>query len=91
MVFPCFSSNTSLHGVLAPRPFSSTCADKTQPVPENVNKFSERTHTCGELRVSHVGREVRLCGWLEYERMGKFLTLRDGYGSIQLVVTDSVS
>nr|CAD7429493.1 unnamed protein product [Timema monikensis] len=90
MVFPCFSSNTSLHGVLAPRPFSSTCADKTQPVPENVNKFSERTHTCGELRVSHVGQEVRLCGWLEYERMGKFLTLRDGYGSIQLVVTDSV-
>nr|CAD7439186.1 unnamed protein product [Timema bartmani] len=89
MVSPCFSSNTALHGVLAPRPSSSTCTDKTQPVPETVNKFSERTHTCGELRVDHVGREVRLCGWLEYERMGKFLTLRDGYGSIQLVVTDS--
>nr|CAD7591183.1 unnamed protein product [Timema genevievae] len=89
MVSTCFSSNTALHGVLAPRPSSSTCADKTQLVPETVNKFSERTHTCGELRVDHVGREVRLCGWLEYERMGKFLTLRDGYGSIQLVVTDS--
>ncbi|XP_069688003.1 aspartate--tRNA ligase, mitochondrial isoform X2 [Periplaneta americana] len=52
------------------------------------NKFTQRSHTCGELRDIHVGQEVRLCGWIEYQRMAKFVTLRDAYGSTQLVVPD---
>jgi len=32
-----------------------------------------------------------LCGWIEYQRMTKFVTLRDAYGSTQLVVPDDVS
>lgn len=52
----------------------------------NCNLFTNRTHTCGELRPTHVGQKVTLCGWLEFERMKKFLTLRDGYGSIQVLV-----
>jgi len=32
-----------------------------------------------------------LCGWIEYQRMTKFVTLRDAYGSTQLVAPDDVS
>ncbi|XP_043275211.1 aspartate--tRNA ligase, mitochondrial [Venturia canescens] len=51
-----------------------------------VNKFVKRSHTCGELCASNVGMEVQLCGWMEYQRMGKFITLRDAYGSTQLII-----
>ncbi len=49
-----------------------------------------RTHTCGELRLSHVGEKVTLSGWLENLRevgggIG-FLVLRDFYGITQVVV-----
>lgn len=57
----------------------------------DTNRFTQRTHTCGELRDSHVGQEVTLCGWIEYQRMTKFVTLRDAYGSTQLVAPDDVS
>ncbi|XP_063222062.1 aspartate--tRNA ligase, mitochondrial [Bacillus rossius redtenbacheri] len=54
----------------------------------SVNSFAQRSHTCGELRAEHEGEKVRLCGWLEFRRMGRFLTLRDAYGSTQLVLQD---
>ena len=51
-----------------------------------------RTHTCGELRVSDAGARVRLCGWLENLReVGGslvFVVLRDFYGTTQLVTED---
>ena len=48
-----------------------------------------RTHTCGELRPAHAGREVRLSGWAHRKRdHGNlvFLDLRDHYGLTQCVI-----
>lgn len=62
-----------------------------EQIPANHNLFTTRTHTCGELRNEHAGQQVTLCGWLEFERMKKFLTLRDGYGSIQVLVPPAMT
>ncbi|KAK0171296.1 hypothetical protein PV328_009043 [Microctonus aethiopoides] len=53
-----------------------------------VNKYVHRSHTCGELGVNNIGEIVQLCGWMEYQRMGKFITLRDSYGTTQLIIPD---
>ncbi|WP_181793015.1 aspartate--tRNA ligase [Streptomyces sp. WELS2] len=47
-----------------------------------------RSHTCGQLRASDVGTDVRLSGWLHNRRdLGGilFIDLRDHYGITQLV------
>jgi len=56
-----------------------------------VPPFSElkRTHTCGEIRPTHVGRRVCLNGWVHgYRNLGGvlFIDLRDTYGLTQIVV-----
>ena len=54
--------------------------------------MQSRTHTCGELRMEHVGQKVQLAGWLENVReVGgnlAFVVVRDFYGKTQLVVED---
>ena len=49
-----------------------------------------RTHTCGELRMEHVGQTVTLAGFMENVRVVgsnfAFVVLRDFYGTTQLVV-----
>ncbi|KAI4472872.1 hypothetical protein M0802_016452 [Mischocyttarus mexicanus] len=53
-----------------------------------VNKYCLRSHTCGELTSKNVGTMVHLSGWIEFQRMNKFVTLRDAYGSTQLFIPD---
>ncbi|KAG7175631.1 Aspartate--tRNA ligase-like [Homarus americanus] len=49
---------------------------------------SLKSHTCGELRVHHVGQEVTLRGYLQFQRMGKFAVLRDAFGKTQVLIKD---
>ena len=49
-----------------------------------------RTHTCSDLRMEHVGQQVKLVGWMENVReVGQnlaFVVLRDFYGATQIVL-----
>lgn len=48
---------------------------------------SMRSHHCGELRESDIGKTVTLCGWMnKYRNLGSlhFIDLRDKYGVTQL-------
>ncbi|MCB2013748.1 MAG: aspartate--tRNA ligase [Sphingobium sp.] len=47
-----------------------------------------RTHTCAQLRATHVGETVRLSGWVHRKRDHGdlvFIDLRDHYGMVQIV------
>ncbi|XP_070497044.1 aspartate--tRNA ligase, mitochondrial isoform X2 [Chironomus tepperi] len=55
-----------------------------------INLYTYRTHNCGELNESNIGQEVTLTGWLEFHRMKKFFTLRDGYGCTQVIIPDEL-
>lgn len=50
-----------------------------------------RTHLCGDLRESDIGKTVRVSGWVETIRDHggvMFIDIRDQYGVVQIVVHD---
>jgi len=55
-----------------------------------IKMFQSRTHTCNDLRIEHVGQQVKLAGWMENVReVGQnlaFVVLRDFYGTTQIVI-----
>ncbi|XP_053840524.1 aspartate--tRNA ligase, mitochondrial isoform X3 [Vidua macroura] len=56
------------------------------PAAPDFNSFVTRTNTCGELRAAHVGQKVTLYGWVQYQRQGLFLVLRDFQGLTQVII-----
>jgi len=57
--------------------------------PEPSLATGYRTHTCGELRMGHVGQTVTLAGWVQASRAKNdqcFIDIRDRYGITQCVV-----
>lgn len=54
------------------------------------SNYSVKSHTCGQLRLDHVGQNVVLGGWVQAIRMDKFLLLRDRSGLCQVTVPDDM-
>jgi aspartyl-tRNA synthetase len=53
-----------------------------------------RTHTCGELRIEHVGKRIKLAGWVQKMRDKGgmvWIDLRDRYGVTQLMFGEGVT
>ncbi|CAG8542223.1 16890_t:CDS:10 [Rhizophagus irregularis] len=72
--------------------FYTNSYQKQTDIDQSVNlqaTFPSRTHTCGDLRSSHVNQRVVLSGWAQRIRKLSpeliFLPIRDSYGTTQLV------
>ncbi len=53
-----------------------------------------KSHTCGELRLSHCGQEVNVAGWVNVRRDHGgliFLDLRDRFGIVQVTIDSTTA
>ncbi len=59
-----------------------------------TNKKMHRTHTCGELRITDINKEITLAGWVQtIRKFGSitFIDLRDRYGITQLLFNEKLT
>ncbi|CAD5231791.1 unnamed protein product [Bursaphelenchus xylophilus] len=56
-----------------------------------VNRFTQRSHNCGQLRIQNEGNRVLLKGWVSYKRYNKFFVLKDSYGTVQILTPEKMS
>ena len=59
---------------------------------EFLTEQDRRTHYCGDLRASDIGREVCVMGWVQRQRdLGSliFIDLRDRTGIVQLAFDEA--
>ena len=62
--------------------------------PGKVVKRTVRTHDCGALRASDLGKEIQLCGWVAKRRDHGgliFADLRDRYGLTQITFDPAIA
>uniref|UniRef100_A0A0K0FM89 Aspartate--tRNA ligase, mitochondrial (inferred by orthology to a human protein) n=1 Tax=Strongyloides venezuelensis TaxID=75913 RepID=A0A0K0FM89_STRVS len=57
----------------------------------SINRYTLRSHNCGELSLKDEGKNVALYGWVAYKRMNKFVVLKDAYGMVQLRIDNQNS
>nr|XP_025733378.1 aspartate--tRNA ligase, mitochondrial isoform X2 [Callorhinus ursinus] len=86
-----FSTPTGRIAHLIRGSLSRTLVLSSQRRTPEFSSFVARTNTCGELRSSHLGQEVTLCGWIQYRRQNIFLVLRDFHGLVQVVIPQEES
>ena len=55
------------------------------------NSYSYKTHSCGELNISDIGKSVVLCGWIDRVHSNSFIMLRDYAGSTQVFLKNMIS
>jgi hypothetical protein len=60
---PIIKSTSFTPGVLFTRSFANAVTYKNTS--EEYAQILSRTHKCGDLTSSHIGQNVRLCGWVK--------------------------
>ncbi|XP_062919774.1 aspartate--tRNA ligase, mitochondrial isoform X1 [Mobula hypostoma] len=87
----CTAEGKDAHSRPAFAPCEAQAVHRRAAFSPDLNSFVSRTHTCGELCAAHIGQEVRLCGWIQYQRQGLFIILRDFDGLTQVVIPQEES
>ncbi|XP_072130433.1 aspartate--tRNA ligase, mitochondrial isoform X2 [Mobula birostris] len=87
----CTAEGKDAHSRPAFAPCEAQAVHRRDAFSSDLNSFVSRTHTCGELCAAHIGQEVRLCGWIQYQRQGLFIILRDFDGLTQVVIPQEES
>jgi len=77
---------SKLHAISNTKTWTQSLATTASKRLSSTTSYSYKTHSCGELTEKNVDEKVTLCGWVEFIRSNKFLTVRDFQGSTQILL-----